>query len=97
MSDRGLQCPFINRADSRCSHNFTLDRLDQAFELCFNSYHACPVFVELLAERRIRREGDNALSITARNAAHAAAVAAISARQQLVQVKVAAGYAKQTA
>jgi hypothetical protein len=89
MSDRGHQCPFINRGDTRCSHNFTLDRLEQAYDLCFNSYHACPVFVELLAERRIRR-GEN-ISITARKVAHAAAAG------ELVQVTVAAHYAKRTA
>ena len=88
MSDRH-HCPFINRADARCSHNFTLDRLQQAYGLCFNSYHACPVFVELLAERRIRR-GEN-ISITARNVSHA------GTNGQLVQVQVSAGYAKRTA
>lgn len=91
MSDRGHHCPFINRADARCSHNFTLDRIEQAFDLCFSSYHACPVFVELLAERRIRR-GDN-ISITARDVAHAA----VANDGELVQVQVSAGYAKRTA
>lgn len=91
MSDRGHQCPFINKADTRCSHNFTLERIEQAFEHCFSSYHACPVFVELLAERRIRR-GDN-ITITARNVAHAAA----AANGELVQVQVSANYSKRTA
>ena len=48
-------CPFLNRADARCSTHFRLDRLDQAFEHCFDRYHGCAVYRELLGERRSRR------------------------------------------
>ncbi|HTL28795.1 MAG TPA: hypothetical protein VL282_06240 [Tepidisphaeraceae bacterium] len=48
-------CPFLNRADSRCSENFNLDRLGHAFRYCFDKYKACPNYLELLVERRVRR------------------------------------------
>jgi hypothetical protein len=54
-SDRGQHCPFLNRTDSRCGSHFTLERLEHAFEYCFDRYNACPVYLELLVERRIRR------------------------------------------
>ena len=55
MSDRGKHCPFLNRADARCSANFSLDKLDQAFDVCCGSFAKCSVYGELLAERRARR------------------------------------------
>ena len=55
MPKRGEHCPFLNRADDRCSANFSLDHLQHAFHHCFGKYHACPVYYELLAERRERR------------------------------------------
>jgi hypothetical protein len=54
-ADRGQHCPFLNRTDSRCGSHFTLERLEHAFAYCFDKYHACPVYLELLAERRVRR------------------------------------------
>ena len=54
-SDRGQHCPFLNRADSRCGSHFTLERLEHAFAFCFDRYTACPVYLELLVERRVRR------------------------------------------
>jgi len=54
-SDRGQHCPFLNRTDSRCGSHFTLERLEHAFEYCFDRYTACPVYLELLVERRVRR------------------------------------------
>ena len=54
MTDQ-KHCPFLNRADPRCSSNFSLDRLDHAFEYCFNQYQQCPVYLELLLERRVRQ------------------------------------------
>lgn len=50
------QCPFVNRPDSRCSQRLNIDRLGHAFEFCFNSYSTCPVYLERLVERRVRRE-----------------------------------------
>lgn len=55
MSDRSSHCPFLNRADARCSNHFSLDRLGHAFGYCFGQYQACPVYLELLVERRVRR------------------------------------------
>ncbi len=55
MSDRGHHCPFLNRADSRCSEHFNLDHLGHAFDYCFGYYDACAVYARLLAERQMRR------------------------------------------
>src|SRR5690242_17755116 len=49
------QCPFIDRVDHRCSSSFSLERLDHAFDVCFDQYKACPLFRELMAERRLQR------------------------------------------
>jgi len=54
-SDRGQHCPFLNRTDSRCGSHFTLERLEHAFAYCFDRYNACPTYLELLVERRVRR------------------------------------------
>ena len=48
-------CPFLNKADTRCSDNFQLNNLEHAFEYCFDRYQACPVYLERLVERRVRR------------------------------------------
>ena len=48
-------CPFLNRADARCSQNFHLDSLGHAFRHCFGQFKACPTYVELLVERRVKR------------------------------------------
>src|SRR5690349_15912028 len=55
LSERGQHCPFLNRTDARCGDHFRLERLDHAFEYCFDRYTACPVYLELLVERRLRR------------------------------------------
>ena len=55
MHDEAHHCPFLNRADVRCSTFFSLDRLDHAFAYCFSSYQSCGVYAELLGERRTRR------------------------------------------
>ncbi len=55
MSERAIHCPFLNRSDTRCSSHFSLDRLNDAFEQCLDAYQACPVYLEMLAERRQRR------------------------------------------
>jgi hypothetical protein len=54
-------CPFLNRTDERCSTHFRLDHLRQAFDHCFDRYHACPVYRELLVERRLRRTAASAV------------------------------------
>jgi hypothetical protein len=55
MTDQGHHCPFLNRADSRCSRHFSLDSLGHAFDYCFDYYEGCSVYLELLVERRVRR------------------------------------------
>src|SRR5215218_2083093 len=55
MSDREHHCPFLNRADHRCSAYFSIERLQHAFEHCFHAYKACEVYHELLVERQARR------------------------------------------
>jgi hypothetical protein len=53
-------CPFLNRADSRCGNKHSLEHLDYAYRYCFDRYQACPVYVELLVERRGRRRSARA-------------------------------------
>ena len=53
--DCGEHCPFLNRSDRRCSSFLSLDRITHAFDHCFGEYKACPVYLELLVERRVRR------------------------------------------
>ena len=55
MPERGHHCPFLNRADARCSTHFSLEALGYAFDHCFDHYEACAVYRELLGERRERR------------------------------------------
>jgi hypothetical protein len=55
MSDREHHCPFLNRADHRCSTFFSIERLQHAFEHCFDAYKSCAVYRELLIERQARR------------------------------------------
>ena len=49
-------CPFLNRSDSRCAEHLSLDNLPFAFEHCCDNYSACPLYAELLSERRLRRD-----------------------------------------
>jgi hypothetical protein len=51
----GEHCPFLNRSDRRCSSFLSLDRICHAFDYCFGEYKSCPVYLELLVERRVRR------------------------------------------
>jgi hypothetical protein len=55
MSDRVKHCPFLNRADARCSSHFSLGHLSDALGQCFDQYAGCGVYRELLLERRQRR------------------------------------------
>ncbi len=61
MSDHESHCPFLNRADYRCSNHFSLDKLDRAFSHCFGTYQACGTYSELLNERRDRRASEGQL------------------------------------
>ena len=55
MPSKRKHCPFLNRADHRCSEAFSLDNLDHAFRCCFGRYQACTIYLEMLVERRARR------------------------------------------
>ena len=55
MADLGNHCPFLNRADRRCSTFFSIEQIQHTFEHCFHAYSACEVYQELLLERQIRR------------------------------------------
>jgi hypothetical protein len=48
-------CPFLNRCDSRCGQFFRIDKLGHAYRHCFDNYKSCPVYFDLLVERRARR------------------------------------------
>lgn len=61
MSDAAQHCPFLNRADARCAEYFRLDHLHHAFKHCFDRYVACPVYLERLVERRVRRAGSSVI------------------------------------
>lgn len=37
-------CPHIDRIDERCGHRFSIGRIEQAFNVCFGSFHTCPQF-----------------------------------------------------
>ena len=53
--DCGEHCPFLNRSDRRCASFLSLDRINHAFDHCFGEYKTCPMYLELLVERRVRR------------------------------------------
>lgn len=55
MPDTAHHCPFLNRADERCSSHFSLDRLQHAFKFCFDGYKSCPLYLQLFVERQVRR------------------------------------------
>jgi hypothetical protein len=61
MSEHESHCPFLNRADYRCSNHFSLDKLDRAFDHCFGEYQSCPTYREMLSERRSRQPVDGHL------------------------------------
>ncbi|MEM7228548.1 MAG: hypothetical protein AAF432_07005 [Planctomycetota bacterium] len=43
-------CPHVNLDDHRCASRFCLGRLNQAFNVCFGAYRACPMFHRINAE-----------------------------------------------
>ncbi len=47
-TDRGnADCPYVNDDQACCGNRFSLGRLDQAFTICFGSYHGCSMYREL--------------------------------------------------
>jgi len=47
---RALGCPYVDRNDSRCANRFKLGRMEQAFSVCFGTYHVCPMYHSISAE-----------------------------------------------
>lgn len=43
-------CPYVELGRRCCESRFTLDRIDEAFSLCFGSHHGCEHY------HRMRRE-----------------------------------------
>ncbi len=43
-------CPHVNVNDPRCASRFSLGRIDQAFSVCFGSYHVCPMYRRISSE-----------------------------------------------
>jgi hypothetical protein len=50
-------CPFVNANDPRCGTRFSLGRLEQAFTVCFGTFHACPMFQSIIRERHRNGHG----------------------------------------
>ena len=71
MTEHEHNCPFLNRADERCSKYFHLDQLEHALGHCFDAFEACPVYAERLEERQIRRQVDVLQGIIAQGNLHA--------------------------
>lgn len=62
---QGRHCPFLNRNDSRCAKHFSVNRLQHAFDHCFNDYGGCPSYREMLNERNGRgAEGSSPAVVT---------------------------------
>ncbi len=55
MRDHTQQCPFLNRRNPACSANLSIDRLRHAFTYCFDQYRSCPLYGQLVVERRMRQ------------------------------------------
>jgi len=49
-AERTACCPHVERNDIRCGTRFRLDRINQAFSVCFGAYHGCPMFHRINAE-----------------------------------------------
>jgi hypothetical protein len=89
MADDVEHCPFLNRSDARCSENFNIDHLRHAFRFCFGRYKACTTYVELLVERRIRRNG----AAAGRPTSDVPSPTPIHGNDRFVQLTVSAGHA----
>ncbi len=61
MSEQPRHCPFLNRSDARCAERFNVGHMQHAFRHCFATYKACPTYLELLVERRIKRLTESAV------------------------------------
>lgn len=50
-TDPPSQCPYVDRNDPRCGSRFALGHLEQTFGVCFGTFHACPMYHRIHAER----------------------------------------------
>ena len=89
MSDVPRHCPFLNRADERCASHFNIDGLGHAYRFCFDRYKTCPVYIQLLIERRVRR-ADAAATEKSREPTPAPAPLAV-ATAPIIEVTISAG------
>jgi hypothetical protein len=88
MSEHESHCPFLNRADYRCSNHFSLDKLDRAFTHCFGEYQTCPTYLEMLAERRSRQTAEGQLVPVAVGLTSAVVYANLTVRTRPAHVTV---------
>ena len=42
-----MNCPFLNSDNPHCSEHLTINKLDEAFDLCTNHYMTCPIYLQL--------------------------------------------------
>lgn len=50
-------CPHIDLDDVRCATRFNIGRIEQAFTVCFGSFHGCPMFHRINQEQYRRGAG----------------------------------------
>ena len=50
-------CPYVNRADHRCSTRFSLGKIDQTFSMCFGAFQGCPQYHRIHAEEHTPDDG----------------------------------------
>ena len=81
MSDHGHHCPFLNRTDSRCAEHLKIDQLGHAFEYCFDVYAACPVYLDLLIERRTKNADAPATQLQRMEPIHAPRIVQVTVRR----------------
>jgi hypothetical protein len=82
MSHQGHNCPFLNRSDSRCGGYFSLERMRHAFQHCMDDYHTCPLYAELLVERRLKRVASHEAKVGLKHAAPAPVQVTVTRRIQ---------------
>lgn len=59
----GTCCPHVDDNDSRCGNRFRLGRLEQAFDVCFGTYHVCPMYHQINQEQTGARGTSNAVPL----------------------------------
>jgi hypothetical protein len=104
-SSASHHCPFLNRADRRCSEHFSLDHLRHAFEFCFDSYKTCPHYLEMLVERQVKRVSASIGAVASTGAGSAGGagsatgmkIGAANAGNKLVQITLPRRYAQSAA